>query len=303
MQNAMLRLFALLVFIFFAGPACVAGQMANYTDSSEENINQIDANGLKTGYWVIKGHMVNSTNYKPDQKIEEGTYVENKRHGLWKKYHTNGKLKSEITYYMNRPKGSYKLYYPSGVLEEDGNWDDAKNVGEYKRFHPNGKTSQDFHFEPNGLRTGIQKYYYENGNLELEVEIKQGLEQGLMRRYYPNGDLMEEKILENGVVKKGSVKKYEQRSPEVKVVETPAVPLKHSVRNTEDKPNLEVFKFNGKNTLYNKNRQVTQSGEFRDGRLWNGKWYRYNNDGLLEKIEVYREGTYIGNAPITDDDR
>jgi antitoxin component YwqK of YwqJK toxin-antitoxin module len=295
----MMRITLSLIFTLFIGFNTLPAQGA----VNESAINQYDEQGRKTGHWVIKGHMINATNYKPDQKVEEGEYVANKREGLWKKYHTNGELKSEINYRSNRPSGPYKLYFPSGILEEDGNWIDERNTGEFKRYHPNGKVAQEFIFEDNGLRTGLQKYYYDNGQLELEVEIVKGLEEGLMRRYYPNGDVMEEKMLSGGVVKKGTVKKYPKKAIEEVEPERPsAVEVKHSVRNTEDKPNLDVFKFNGRNTLYNKNRQVTQIGEFKEGRLWNGKWRHYNKNGLLEKIEIYKEGVYIGNAPFTEDD-
>lgn len=290
--------------IFMALFLAFDGLPAQGADTAPVAINQLDQNGLKTGLWVITGEMVNSTKYQPHQKIEEGHYKASKREGLWKKYHVNGNLKSEITYLDNRPHGSYKLYYPDGVKEEDGNWVNQRNTGNFKRFHPNGTVSQEFIFEDNGLRTGTQKYYYENGNLEMEVEIVKGVEEGTMKRYYPNGDLMEIKQFNNGVVKKGSVQKIpprEDATPE-EIMRTPAVPAKKSVRNTEDKPNLAVFKFNGTNTLYNKNKQVTQIGEFQDGRLWNGKWKKYNRNGIIEKIEVYKNGEYIGNAPITDDD-
>ncbi len=296
----MMRIYFGLLFVFFVGFNALPAQAAV---ASNNNINQFDEQGRKTGLWVIKGHMINATNYKPNQKVEEGEYVADRREGVWKKYHTNGELKSEITYVSNRPRGSYKLYYNSGILEEDGNWVNEKNAGEFKRYHPNGKLAQDFIFEDNGLRTGTQKYYYENGQLEMEVQILKGVEEGMMRRFYPNGELMEEKLLSNGVVKKGSIVKYDQstkKAPEI--VRPSAVKVKHSVRNTEDKPNLAVFKFNGRNTLYNKDRQVTQVGEFRDGRLWNGKWKHYNRNGLIERIEIYKEGVYIGNAPITEDD-
>lgn len=291
--------FALLIAVFVGWNTLPAQGAAR----AVESVNQYDENGLKTGFWVIKGHMVNATKYKPDQKIEEGHYVANKREGLWKKYHTNGNLKSEINYENNRPFGAYKLFYPSGKLEEDGNWVRERNTGEFKRFHTNGNVAQEFSFKDNGLRNGKQLYYHENGNLEMEVEIIDGVEEGVMKRYYPNGDLMEEKVLKNGVVEKGSIKKYAPKNEVVpEVAPTESEDVKYSVRNTEDKPNLDVFKFNGRNTLYNKNRQVSQIGEFRDGRLWNGKWKKYDKNGLIEKIEIYQEGVYIGNAPITEDD-
>ncbi len=296
----MIRQSLLFVFSLFI---CFQALPAQVSAETSANINQLDEMGRKTGHWVITGAMIKSNHYKPDQKVEEGEYVANKREGLWKRYHTNGKVKTEITYRNNRPEGPYKMFYPTGVVEEDGQWVNEHNVGSFKRFHPNGQVAQEFSFEDNGLRTGLQRYYYENGNPELEVEVVQGLEEGLMRRFYPNGDLMEEKMLKGGVVDKSTIKKYEPRKETQLVAErTPAVEAKASVRITEDKPNLEVFKHNGQNVLYNKQKQVTQIGEFKDGRLWNGKWKKYSANGLIEKIEIYKEGVYVGNAPITQDD-
>lgn len=297
----MMRLSLIMIFTIIFGLNILPAQASEVTS---ESINQYDENGLKTGYWIIKGHMVNATKYKPDQKIEEGNFVANKREGIWKKYHTNGNLRSEITYINNRPAGPYKLYYASGAIQEDGNWMRERNTGAFKRYYPNGVLAQDFSFTEHGLRTGTQRYYYDNGNLELEVEVVDGVEEGVMKRFYPNGELMEEKLLRNGVVEKGSVKKYPSSAENTVEEEDRTIPdeKKYSVRNTEDKPNLDVFKHNGRNVLYNKNRQVSQIGEFRDGRLWNGKWKKYDENGIIEKIEIYKEGVYIGTAPITEDD-
>lgn len=277
---------------------------AQASEVAVDAVNQYDENGLKTGHWIITGEMVSSAKYKPGQKVEEGTYLANKREGVWKKYYTNGNLNSEITYVNNRPHGPYKLFYPTGGVQEDGNWIRERNTGSFKRYHLNGKVSQEFFFTDYGLRTGTQLYYYENGNVELQVEIVDGLEEGEMRRYYPNGALMERKMLSNGVVEQGTVEKFPMPT-EVRqedFVRSAPEEKRYSVRNTEDKPNLEVFRHNGRNVLYNKNRQVSQVGEFRDGRLWNGKWKRYDTNGIIEKIEIYREGVYIGTAPITEDD-
>ena len=36
-------------------------------------------------------------------------------------------------------------------------------------------------------------------------------------------------------------------------------------------------------------------------KLKDGKWYRYNKDGILLKIEVYKKGKYIGDAQIEEE--
>lgn len=39
-------------------------------------------------------------------------------------------------------------------------------------------------------------------------------------------------------------------------------------------------------------------GEYRNGILWNGKHYVYDKNGLLIKIEIYKEGKYAGDGQI-----
>jgi hypothetical protein len=83
--------------------------------ASAEDVNALDAQGRRTGYWIIKGSMKPTQGYATDQVIEEGGYEANKKQGLWKRYHTNGKLQSEITYQNNIPNGPYNTYYKTGI--------------------------------------------------------------------------------------------------------------------------------------------------------------------------------------------
>ncbi len=268
---------------------------------SSEAFNSLDENGRRTGYWIINASMKPTSGYTPEQIIEEGNYLANKKQGLWKRYYPSGTAQSEITYFNNIPKGPYKTYYTNGILEEHGNWSFNKNVGNFKRFHPNGKPSQAFQFADNGLRNGPQLYYHENGVLELEVTVINGKENGRMTRYFSNGEIKEVKDFNEGVMADGSIKKYDMKKPAVAVKKTPAISEKIAPVVKEDKPNIAVFKSTGKNTLYNKDLQVSQSGYFKNGRLWNGRWYRYDSNGILEAIEVYKDGKLAGNAPLDEE--
>jgi len=256
--------------------------------------------GLKTGYWKVTGAIKPTKGYTADKLIEEGTYRANKKEGVWMKYYPNGKLMSRIEYIKNIPNGHYQTYYQSGKLEEEGNWTNSRNTGTFKRFHPNGQVSQEFVFADNGRRNGPQKYYHENGQVELQVSIVNGQEDGEMKRFYPNGDLKETKSFNAGKVDPASIKKHAPKKPIVEVKETPAVPVKQTTVVKEDKPNIAVFKATGNNTLYNKNRQISQTGYFKKGRLFAGKWYKYSKDGILESIEIYKRGKFIGHAQMEE---
>jgi len=184
----------------------------SYAADALGEINKTDAKGQRQGYWIIKGDMVNDAAYKPESKVEEGRYSDNRKDGLWKKYWPNGKLRSAINYQQGKPSGEYELYYENGITEEHGFWANNKNINDFKRFYENGNPQQHFLFADNGKRNGMQKYYHENGRMALEVNIVNGAESGVMRRYNPDGTLIEEKVFENGIVKQ--TKKIGESKPQ-----------------------------------------------------------------------------------------
>ncbi len=286
--------FLTLIFLSYpAGADAVYGQSAikqNYTDNQ----------GRRQGYWIILGSLSSDDGYNANQKVEEGEYLDNKRTGVWKKYYPTGSLQSEINYLENHPYGHYTTYYPNNRVEESGYWTANKNTGDFKRFHENGKLAQDFNFNSHGKRDGEQKYYYADGTLQCTVEIDNGVAHGMYMLYYPNGELREEKRITNGEVEKESVKTFTLDKAPKGEITVPKLSAEETTPNKSDRPNLAEFKATGSNTLYNRNKQITQVGHFLEGRLWNGKWYKYDENGILRRVEVYKEGRFIGYGIIDD---
>ena len=290
--NTTIKNFLLLTLMFLSVVATAAG----------DGLNVVDSNGQRQGYWIIKGYMADDPAYNPNATVEEGSFKNNLKEGVWKRFYPNGKLRSDITYEANRPNGKYSIYYETGVLEEGGTWNRNKNVGEFKRFHSNGNMQQDFFFADSGKRNGVQRYFHENGQLALEVNILNGKEEGEMRRYNEKGKLIEVKVLNDGVLKPGSIRTYEKTPVEIKAEKQPQA-ITSAGGGVKDTPNNAfTFEPNGYNILYNETQQVTQIGQFNNGRLWEGKWYRYNQDGILVRIEIYRNGKYIGTGVLETDE-
>lgn len=262
--------------------------------------NVLDEQGLRQGFWKITGSMIQDRDFKKDQVVEEGQYVDNKRNGIWMKYYPTGVVRSEINYENNQPRGAYRIFYDNGNLEEEGDWQGNRNVGVFMRYHPNGNKAQEFTFNDFGKRDGVQQYFYPNGKLQMTVEVENGTAHGKLTSYYPNGDLKSEKRIVNGALDEQSVRIYNPKSKLNDKYPEPVLPLEETIPSKEDKPNLVEFKDTGFNTLYNRNQQITQVGEFKEGRLWNGKWHHYDSDGLLRKVEVYKEGRYIGLGVIDE---
>ncbi len=268
--------------------------------SSEQELNQVDNNGMRQGYWIIKGYMSDEDSFGPNDTVEEGEYLDNLKEGTWKRFHSNGNLRSEITYSKNRPYGAYAIYYENSQLEESSTWHRNKNVGDFKRYYSNGQPQQAFFFADNGKRNGQQKYFYENGQLALDVVIQNGKEEGEYKRYYENGDLKESRKFTGGVTVDGTIKSHQQTrktTPKADPIKKPNV----ESQSTPDKPNVAYsFEPDGHNVLYDANQQITQVGNFNNGRLWDGKWYRYSTEGILVRIEIYKGGKYIGTGVIED---
>ena len=271
--------------------------------------NAVNENGRKDGHWEIKAGDAGKRDYPADATYEEGDFSNGRKIGVWKTFYPDGKPKSEITFENGRPKGPYKTYFANGQLEEDGNWSLTKNYGTFKRFYEDGTVHQEFEFNATGKRTGTQKYYHPNGKLAIEGNWDGGKESGEVKEYYETGELRVSRFFNDGVNDDTKTKQFKSKvltnvpavkEPEPVKDENNKVKAAVAVNQTQLKANIGVFDGNGAHTLYNKNRQIAQKGVFKDGRMRDGKIYRYNRDGILERIEVYQAGKYIGEGVIEE---
>ena len=270
-------------------------------ETSADSLNFIDKNKLKQGFWIFYGKDKLLGNYEDEDKVEEGSYQDDRKSGIWKKYFATGKLQNEITYKNSVPNGHAKIYYANGQLKQEGIWKRNKWTGVYVLYHENGNKYHEFNFSDKGKREGTQKYYDEDGRIIIEGEWIGGQENGIVKEFWPDGSTRSEKNFDGGVLDQASVKTYPKPESvavaESKIEEPKGDGIK--VADTDHKRNLVTFKGHGEHTFYDKNHlQITKSGVFKDHKLVDGKWHRYNKGGLLTHIEVYKNGSYVGNAPM-----
>jgi len=150
----------------------------------------------------------------------------------------------------------------------------------------------DWSYNENGKREGIQKYFYENGNLMIEGNWKNGKENGILREYDENGNLKVEKYFENGKMDVASVKVYTKKEEPAKKKNEEEVKVIKEENKSKQKE-LEYFRDTGHKRLYNTKGQITAEGEFEKGKLINGKKYFYDSDGNLLKINIYKNGRLV----------
>ncbi len=267
-----------------------------------DTINVIDVNGKKQGKWVLMGKHKPGTCYAPTAKIEEGKYADNRKIGIWVEYYCNNNMKNKLTFTNGRPDGYAIMYHENGKISEEGNWKMNRWVGNYKLYYDNGQVQHEFVFSPAGKREGAQKYYYDNGQVAIEGNFANGKESGLIKEYHENGDIKAEKNYAEGNVDVESIKIYEPKKPLPKKSDIPAenapklVVAKDETPNEANKKPSGPMVLNGQHTLYNKNKQITKDGVFKDNNFIEGKAYFYNENGILTRVAVYRNGMYVGDT-------
>ena len=287
-MKALVSILSLVFALSFSGMAEINNPQG---DVSSDSLNVIDENNLKQGFWIFYGRDKRLPDYDDDQKVEEGRYKDNRKGGIWKKYFASGVLQNEITYHNSRPNGYAKIYYSNGQLKEEGIWKGNKWTGDYKLYHENGNLYHVFNFNPKGKREGEQTYYHENGQKMIQGNWADGKESGTITEWYEDGSLRSEKDFAGGTLDPSSVKHYD----------APKEVIASIAKKKEEETPSGRFDGNGIHKLYSKDRQISKDGMFVDNKLMEGKWYRYDKSGILQRIEVYKNGAYVGDAPMPTD--
>lgn len=272
----------------------------------KDTINKTDIEGKKQGKWVLFGKHKPGTCYSADQKTEEGKYADNRKAGTWVEFYCNGNMRNKLTFTNGRPDGYAIMFHENGKISEEGNWKTNRWVGNYKLYYENGQVQHEFVFNPNGKRDGTQKYFHENGQLAIEGNFAGGKETGLIKEFYENGDVKAEKNYAEGNVDLASIKEFEPKKPMPKKSEEPVDNAPIVKLKEDEKPNEADKKgkttgplvLNGQQILYNKNKQITKDGIFKDSRFMEGKAYMYDDNGILQRVAVYKNGVYVGDTQV-----
>ncbi len=251
--------------------------------------NQRDENGKKDGKWVIKGKDRPKSGYASDAIIEEGTYSHGRKTGVWIKYNKDGvTIKLKGTYVNNRPKGNYTRYFTNGKVKEKGSFGDNNYNGTLTRYHSNGNVAYQATFDESGKETGTVKHYYENGKLEAEYGLKNGKVEGIYTQYNEEGT-----VRFSYKFSKGKVAETIKTNPPKKK-ETYTDPDTNEPPPVVSNPITKGVTFfsEGYNKVYNENDELWLDGNFKSGQLYDGKVYIYNEDGILKKIKIFKEGKF-----------
>lgn len=295
---------AILLTLFIAGKISMA---QSFELNGNDTVNFVDQGGLKQGFWIILNKIKKLPGYKEEQKVEEGSFRDSKKFGMWKQFFPSGNMKNEITYANNRPTGYAKMYYENGNIMEEGNWDNGRWTGAYKQYYENGKVFYEWGYNAMGKREGNQKYFHENGNVMIEGNWQEGKENGVIKEFYANGKLKSEKAFNGGTIDLEASKEYSEegnavlphhsnKAPEAKKAE-PDKKEETKVAVTDTKTTESVKEetkvistspagvdilSDGFHKIFNSKHLVTKEGTFKDGKLMEGNQYEYEGTVVVK---------------------
>jgi len=274
-----------LIILFVIFPTIIFSQSLRKKQVKQEN---------DTIYTVIYGKDIQSKEYGALDKVEEGKIYHNKKEGLWIFYFKSGKSKLIAEFRKGIPAGKFMKFYENGKLKEKGVFVDNHYSDTLFRYYQNGNPESVIVYNERGEENGINQYFHDNGSVALMYEKDNNKIENKITWYKENAMLKHQvEYLKSGKIKP----LFENESSfafDNSLAKNSVLSLRIAGPITKDIP----FNPNGFNIVYTKHDEIYQIGEFSEGSLINGKSYQYDNDGLLNKILVFKTGRFVSYAQI-----
>ncbi len=195
------------------------------------------------------------------------------KHGVWKEFYSNGRVKNEKPYIDGLLNGYYKEFDKSGQLIVSLRYQEGKLIEE--------ENIEEEHVE-------IINEYDEKGNVIYSGSFRNGNNKvGIHREYNSDGEVKNSMIFSNNgvLLSRGIITKEGSREGEWKDF--------YLSGNIKAEGKYKNNKREGKWKFYFENGQVEQTGEFKDGK-YNGKWTWYYSDGTVAREENFYNGREEG---------
>lgn len=159
------------------------------------------------------------------QEINQ-TDSEGERHGVWKKFYDNNRIRYEGEFEHGREVGVFKFYSAAqsdtplvvktysketdsiavqfftekGVLESEGKMIGKERIGKWLYYHKDGKQVMIEEHYKNNMLNGTYKIFYPNGKLTKIAHYKDDVLDGNSKKYAQDGVLIEDLNYKNGVL-------------------------------------------------------------------------------------------------------
>ena len=134
-----------------------------FTDSTrmspDPTPDRTDASGRKTGVW---------TDPDPHGGVMVGEYVEGERHGTWRHYFADGRLRAEGGFERGVVHGEWVWYRASGGLLQRGGFERGHKHGTWTRWNAAGALIDSGDYD-HDRKAGEWNTYHPDGSIRRTV--------------------------------------------------------------------------------------------------------------------------------------
>jgi antitoxin component YwqK of YwqJK toxin-antitoxin module len=147
------------------------------------DINKTDQQGRKQGHWIKK--------YPRGNTMYEGSFIDDKPVGEFKRFNSNNTLKSILIYSSNSKEADASIYHPNGFISSKGKYVDQLKEGKWRFYssYINGCLICEEVYSQN-IRNGLSLNYYTDSTLAEKVNYIKGVREGEWLKNYPDGKIL-----------------------------------------------------------------------------------------------------------------
>ena len=292
----------------------IAGTSIVFAGNKSGSINLLDVNGKRTGYWVVDDNNQPVDKNHPN-KSKEGTYKKGRKEGVWIHYYGDGKTPRLIGEYAdNRPAGAYFRFNDKGEMQQASSV--PRKIAESQSITASNKVftckmnfdnkeivAGQVYFSKKVVKQNAVQFWLER-SLEAIASESEVIDFTWLNTNY---DKLYAKYLEVRVPKMSS----KEIVKNVKMDKVPVTVFTKEQDQARRKnyfyppvirtPRVArglIFQPNGFNKLYTPRDEIWIDGYFKQGQLQDGKVFIYDNDGVLLKVRVYKNGIYDSDGVL-----
>jgi antitoxin component YwqK of YwqJK toxin-antitoxin module len=153
---------------------------------AQNDINQLDAEGNRHGVW--------KKYYTNDRVRYVGRFEHGKEVGVFKYYSASNSDFPVIVkeYNDGNDLANVSFYTPAGALESKGKMRGKEREGKWLFYHPDGKSVMSEENYVNGKLEGVYKTFYPSGEPTEVTYYKNGLLDGNYKKYSIKGFLFQD---------------------------------------------------------------------------------------------------------------
>lgn len=159
---------------------------------AQENINQLDVQGRRTGVWK---KYYDNKNIRYEGQFFEGKEIgvfnyfseQNTKHPMLVKSFSEGSDIAKVSY-----------FYEDGMLQSEGSMNGLNRIGKWTYYNTDGKTIVSEENYENGLLNGIATTFFSAGKKAQTAMYKNGELHGNLLRYSSEGIVLDDLHYENG---------------------------------------------------------------------------------------------------------